>query len=83
MIIKIIQVSSNNNIFIINKQTMKYSKQQKKEIKYIQFMYSESQISDNEYKQGLIDIVGVENVSDDRMLTGQFQGDTIRIISLK
>ena len=62
---------------------MKYSKQQKKEIKYIQFMYSESQISDNEYKQGLIDIVGVENVSDDRMLTGQFQGDTIRIISLK
>lgn len=62
---------------------MELSKEQKQEYEYLNFLYDESQIDDREYKTKLIELVGEENVTEYKMLTGMYPGHTINVIELK
>jgi hypothetical protein len=57
--------------------------EQKEKVNNLEFAWDESQISDQEYYDKLVECVGEENVSRYKMLTGQFPGDTINVIEIK
>jgi hypothetical protein len=55
----------------------KLSDEQKNQLRYLDFLYDESQIYFQEYKEKLIELVGIENVRESKVLLGYGQIENV------